>query len=119
MKLLLIQENDAMCRLIRSLIEGLPYQISECRNSAQALAALIAIEPEWVVLDLDSGQADGLELVRQIALACPQTRVMILTDDDQPRLRTAAERAGVCDYVLKENLLEVRRLLRSPNNQPF
>lgn len=111
MKLLLIQENDAMCRLIRSLIEGLPYEISECREGAQAVAVCLAQQPDWVLLDLDLGQTNGLAVVREITLACPQTRVMVLTADDQPRLRAEAERAGVSDYILKENLLELRRLL--------
>jgi DNA-binding NarL/FixJ family response regulator len=40
-------------------------------------------------------------------------RVVIVTNyGDQP-LREAARKAGACGYVLKENLIEVRRLLQA------
>jgi DNA-binding NarL/FixJ family response regulator len=38
--------------------------------------------------------------------------VLIVTDYDDAHWRAAANEAGACGYVLKDNLLEVRRLLR-------
>jgi DNA-binding NarL/FixJ family response regulator len=38
-------------------------------------------------------------------------RVVIVTDYDDFHWRAAAIEAGACGYVLKENLLDVRRLL--------
>ncbi len=35
----------------------------------------------------------------------------MVTDYDNPGLREAARRAGAREYVLKENLLDVRRIL--------
>jgi hypothetical protein len=36
---------------------------------------------------------------------------MILTSYDDDELREAARSAGACEYVTKQNLLEVRRIL--------
>jgi CheY-like chemotaxis protein len=113
MKVLIVEENAAMRRLIRSLVEEAPYAVSECGDGEQALAACVAQQPDWVLLDLTLGQTGGLAAARQIRLACPRVRVVIVSDDDQARLRSAAEQAGACGYLLKENLLEVRQLLRS------
>jgi DNA-binding NarL/FixJ family response regulator len=58
-------------------------------------------------------EVDGITATREITAADPHARIVIVTNHDDPGLRDAAERAGACGYVLKENLLEVRRLLQT------
>ena len=105
-----------MRRFMRSLFEELPCTISECGNGAQALAMCLAQEPDWVLLDFNQRRPDALAMTRQIHLACPQTKVVVIGDEDQMRLRQAARRAGASDYVLKEDLLNVRHLLLAQGN---
>jgi len=117
--LLILVENTAMCRLIRSLIEGLPLSVSECHDSSQALALCAAVQPDWVLLDLNLAGTDAFTTTRQISSAYPEARVVVLTEDNNPRLREAAQQAGAWCYLLKENLFDVRRLLHaSPQQQP-
>ena len=113
MKVLIIEENAAMSRLLRELIEQPACAVSECHDGAQALAACAAAQPDWVLLDLMLAATDALALTRQISVAYPQARLAVINDDDDARLRVAARRAGACGYVLKENLFEVQRLLAS------
>ena len=40
-----------------------------------------------------------------------EAKVIIVTNYDEADLREEAQRAGACGYILKENLMEVRRLL--------
>ncbi len=110
-KVLIVEEHAAMRRLLRSLLEELPCTISECGDGAQALALCVAQQPDWVLLDFNQNRPDALETTRQIHLACPQTRVVVVGNEDEVRLRRAAECAGASDYVLKEDLLNVRHLL--------
>lgn len=116
MKLLIIEENAALRRLIMSLIEGLHFSITECGDGAQALAVYAAVQPDWVLLDLALASADALATTRQISAAYPNPRVVVVTDEDDARLRDAARAAGACGYVLKENLLEMRLLLQTPKD---
>ena len=53
----------------------------------------------------------GLEATRRLRAADRTARVLIVTDYDDAHWRAAATEAGACGYVLKDNLLEVRRLL--------
>ena len=53
----------------------------------------------------------GLEATRRILAADRTARVLIVTDYDDAHWRAAAIEAGACGYVLKDNLLDVRRLL--------
>jgi DNA-binding NarL/FixJ family response regulator len=53
----------------------------------------------------------GLEATRRILAADRTARVLIVTDFDDVHWRAAAIKAGACGYVVKDNLLDVRRLM--------
>jgi CheY-like chemotaxis protein len=80
MKLLIIEENATLRRLIMSLIGGLRLAVTECDDGAQALAAYAAVRPDWVLLDLALTGADALSTTRQISAAYPDARVVVVTD---------------------------------------
>jgi CheY-like chemotaxis protein len=115
MRLLIVEETAAMRRLIVSLVDGLNVEVSECEEGARTLEVFAETQPGLVLLDIDSAQTDGLAITRQIKSAYPQAKVIILTDDDDARLRAAARAAGASGYLLKENLLELRRMLQQPH----
>lgn len=52
---------------------------------------------------------DGITATRRIVQTFPTARIVIVTHYDDVRLRNAAREAGACGYVLKDNLIEVRR----------
>jgi DNA-binding NarL/FixJ family response regulator len=113
MKLMIVEENAAMRRLIRSLVEEMPFSVSECHDGAQAVTACAAAQPDWVLLDINLAETDAIETARQISAACPRAKIVVVTDDDDARLRAVARQAGAFAYVLKENLFDVRRLLHT------
>jgi two-component system, OmpR family, KDP operon response regulator KdpE len=108
-KVLIVEEVPAMRRLLRSMLEGLELLVHECHDGRETLAACAAQQPNWVLLDLSLSDTDALAATRQIRLAHPLTKVVIVSDDDNLLLREAARSAGACDYVLKENLLTLRQ----------
>jgi DNA-binding NarL/FixJ family response regulator len=62
-------------------------------------------------MDLQMPRLGGLEAARRLLANDRAARILIITEYDDPHWREAALQAGACGYVLKENLLEVRRLL--------
>ena len=111
-KVLIVEEVPAMRRLIQSTLEGLELLVHECHDGREALAACAIQQPNWVLLDLNLSDTDALEATRQIRVAHPLTRVVIVADDDNLLLREAARSAGASDYLLKENLLTLRQWLQ-------
>ena len=116
--MLIVEENGAMRRLVRAVLEGLRISISECSDGAQILAACAGTQPDWVVLDLNLSGVDAFGAIRQIAVAYPHIRILVLGDDDDIRLRHTATRAGAWSYVHKADLTGVRRLLDSTPQDP-
>ena len=111
MTLLIVEDNPLMRRLIASLLRDLAPIIYECSDGAEALAAYREHRPDWVLMDIEMERVDGLEATREIIAAFPEARILIVTNYDDEELREAAREAGACDYVLKDQLLDVRRML--------
>ena len=111
MKILVVDDNREMRRLLRGLLKDVAEAIYECADGVEALAAYEVHHPDWVLMDVRMREVDGIAATRQITKSWPAARIMIVTDYDDAQLREAARAAGASEYVIKENLLEVRRIL--------
>jgi DNA-binding NarL/FixJ family response regulator len=114
MKLLIVEDSDAMRELLRELLDDLAESIRECEDGAGALAAYRWGHPDWVLMDIRMKEVDGITATQQIKAAFPEARVVIVTEYDDAGLRKAAHNAGAAGYVLKEDLAEVREILLGP-----
>jgi DNA-binding NarL/FixJ family response regulator len=57
--------------------------ISECADGAGALAAYTSSDPDFVLMDMDMEQMDGITATREIRAADPAARVIMITSYDQ------------------------------------
>lgn len=118
MKLLIAEDNEAMRRMICSVVADLADTIVECSDGAAAVAAYGEHHPDWVFMDLRMPGMDGLQATRAIKAEWPEARVVIVTSYNDAKLRAEANRVGADGYVLKEELLALRQMLaRSPSDQ--
>ncbi len=101
-----------MRQLLKKLLGDMAETFIECEDGAQALEAFRQCQPDWVLMDIKLKAVDGLTATRQIKAAFPEARIIIVTSYDDKRLRKAAQGAGACAYVSKENLLELRQTLK-------
>jgi CheY-like chemotaxis protein len=111
MKVMIVEDNDQMRRFIRSLVALLADDIYECSDGAEAVAAYAAHRPDWVLMDVEMKEMDGITATRKIKEAFADAKIVIVTQYDDAQLREAARAAGASEYVLKDNLLAVRQIL--------
>jgi CheY-like chemotaxis protein len=111
MKVLIVEDDGPMRELMKRVMGDLTDTIYEISNGGDALSAYEAHRPDWVFMDIRMRVVDGLTATQQITAAWPGARIVIVTSYHDASLREAARRAGACGYVLKENLLEMRRWL--------
>jgi DNA-binding NarL/FixJ family response regulator len=111
LKLLIVDDNAAVRRLIRSIVLPFASEIFECTDGADALSAYQTEGPDVVLMDIRMSEVDGIQATKQIKAADPTAKIVIVTDYDDDALRAAAMRAGACGYALKDNLLDLVRLL--------
>lgn len=111
MSLLIVEDNAKMRRMLKSLVADMASPVYECADGADAFAICAAEHPDVVLMDIEMKWMDGISVTRQIKVAYPEARIIIVTSYNDPELRAAAQDAGACGYVLKENLIEVRNWL--------
>ena len=113
MRLLIVDDNPGIHRVIKSIVSDLADEIFECTEGPKAVAAYLACQPDVVLMDFAMAGADGLTATRLIMAEDPAARIIMVTNYDVAELRDAAREAGACAFVLKENLFELRRLLQA------
>ena len=116
MMLLIVDDNPAVRRMIVRIIGDLTDDIRECSDGAGAVAAYRQFHPDLVLMDIEMKGMDGITATREITRAFPEARVIIVTQHSDEMLRAAASAAGACGYVPKENLMAIRELIGSPQN---
>jgi DNA-binding NarL/FixJ family response regulator len=81
--------------------------VGEASNGRLAVELAKKLHPAVVVMDLAMPQLNGLEATRQILLAVPATKVLILSahSDDEYVERVIA--AGAAGYLLKQSSAEI------------
>ena len=112
MKLMIVDDNPHMCQLLRQLLSDVADEIVECADGDQAVTAYAVEQPDWTLMDLRMSRLGGIEATRRIRAAWPEARILVVTEYDDPHWRAAARQAGACGYLLKDDLLEVRRRLQ-------
>lgn len=118
MDILIVEDNENMRRVIRSVVSGFAGRVHECTDGSEALAAYAAHRPDWVLMDLRMREVDGIDATGRITSAFPGARVLIVTEYDDADLREASRAAGASGYVVKENLLDLSNILHPDAEKP-
>jgi two-component system response regulator DesR len=108
---MVVENNAAMRALIRSLVEPIGPVVHECDTGESAVEAYARLRPACVLMDIQMGAMDGIAATRAIRRSDPDARVIIITEHGEERYRRAAREAGASGFLLKENLLELPRLV--------
>jgi CheY-like chemotaxis protein len=99
MRVLIIDDNRAIHRVIKSIVADLADEIYDCTEGTNALAAYLTHRPDFVLMDFAMTGVDGITATRLIREADPIARIIIVTNYDGAELREAAHRAGACGYA--------------------
>ena len=111
MRLMIVDDNARVRRMIAEVAAPMTVDVVECPQGSQALAVYLQHRPDVVLMDVAMEGIDGIAATGLIRAVDPAARIVMVTDYDGVELREAAEAAGACGYVLKENLFELRALL--------
>jgi DNA-binding NarL/FixJ family response regulator len=80
--------------------------VAEAANGREAVEMAIELKPDVAIVDIGMPELDGVEVVRQIREAVPDTKVLVLTMHESDRMVRRALDAGACGYLLKSDLTE-------------
>jgi two-component system, NarL family, response regulator NreC len=86
-----------------SLLEssGLCEIVAEAGDGLEAVERALATRPEIAIIDMTMPRLSGLEAVRRIREALPDTRILVLTVHDEDEYVIPIVRAGAVGYLVK------------------
>lgn len=110
MQVLIVDDNQAIRGLIKAVLGDIA-EAFECADGDEAASAYLKFQPDWVVMDVRMPRVGGIAATRMLKQAFPGARVVMLSKHSDEDVRAAAEEAGACGYLLKDDLTALRRFL--------
>ena len=106
-KILIVDDREPARQMIKRYLCELTNEFCECADGADALETYRAFLPDWVLMDWEMKQMDGLAATRSIISAFPTARILMVTQYCDRELWRAAVDAGACGFFPKDNLLDL------------
>jgi DNA-binding NarL/FixJ family response regulator len=100
-RVLLADDYPGLLVALRRLLGQSCDVVGSVSSGRDAVEAATALKPDVIVLDLTLPDVNGLEACRQIKLAAPATKVVLLTAVDDMDVRASALQAGASAFVVK------------------
>ncbi|MFO0661603.1 MAG: sigma-54 dependent transcriptional regulator [Polyangiaceae bacterium] len=108
-----VDDDPTVRRLLRAWLEAQGYRVSEHASARSILEAGVS-DLSALCLDLELGDATGIEVLKQIRTDEPELPVIVVTADADISTVVDAMRAGAYDYVIKP--LERERVVVAVGN---
>jgi CheY-like chemotaxis protein len=103
MKILLVDDEADVCRLVKNMVEPLGVEVRTCSDSREAALILETEKFDGIMVDIAMPNLDGFELTRKIRSTPPNQQapiIMITGLDDVGTMRRAFE-AGATFFISK------------------
>lgn len=104
MQLLIIDDHAGIRELIADAAKPLACDIRQFASAEEAIAAGPNLNPACVTVDLRMNGMDGIEALRRLRALFPQACLIMVTQFDQPSIRSRALSAGADRFILKEHI---------------
>ena len=105
LKILVADDHEVMRTGVRALVEQEPeWQVCGlATNGRQAVDAARKLKPDVVILDMTMPELDGLEALREIKRALPNTEVVIFSAHYSEEVIAQLFEAGAKSYIQKSD----------------
>ncbi len=103
-RILMIDDHAVLRTGLRMIIESHMGMVvvGEAENRRESLAAIANEPPDIILLDLDLGDENGLDLLPELLAAVPDVRIILLTGLRDPEVQRRAILLGAMGLVSKQ-----------------
>lgn len=113
MKVLLVESNSEMRRLLKSMIAEIAEEVHESSGGAEAAAIYRAERPDWVVMDIFRKPTNGLTAAASIKGTDPEAKIVFVSNYTDKRTKDWAINAGGTAFFGKDDLLSLVEFLKN------
>ncbi len=116
MTVMIVDDNASIRDMIRTMLMTKVDSFCECSDGSEALETYTLHKPDWVLMDIKMEKMDGFQATEEIISKYPDAKIVMVTQYDEPRWRKRAIEVGACEFVLKEKLFDIERILNTLTN---
>jgi DNA-binding response OmpR family regulator len=99
--ILVVDDERTVRMMLEAALRAQGYRVQSVGSGGDARELLASEEFDLVLLDLQLGDTDGIEILREIKEAWPATEVILLTAHGSINSAISSLRHGAFDYLLK------------------
>jgi DNA-binding NarL/FixJ family response regulator len=104
-RVLVVDDHPSFRRCARALLQSEGFEVvGEAADGAAALAAVAALAPALVVLDIQLPDIDGFEVARRLLEGDPALPIVLVSSRDRGDYGSLIDESGVRGFVSKEEL---------------
>ena len=97
----LLEDDPAVLKATSRLVSAAGWKVESFLDPIAFLRYAQAHKPEVVVVDILMPLMNGLEVQSRLRTLSPSTRLIVLTSNDDPKVRSTAMHGGAFAFFLK------------------
>ncbi len=103
-KVMIIEDHPIFSKGLAQLInvQKVFQVVGEATNHEEAMEILAAEKPELAIVDLNLGDEDGLDVIKDMHAVYPKLAILVLSMHDERYYAERAIKAGARGYIMKE-----------------
>ena len=113
-KVLVVDDESAIRRTLRDILEFEKYKVDEAGDGLDALAKVKQNKYDVIIMDIKMPKMDGLEALDRMMLLAPDTPVVMISGHGTIETAVEAVKKGAFDYIAKPP--DLNRLLITLRN---
>ena len=113
-KVLIVDDESAIRRTLRDILEFEKYKVDEAGDGLDALAKVKQNKYDVIIMDIKMPKMDGLEALDRMMLLAPDTPVVMISGHGTIETAVEAVKKGAFDYIAKPP--DLNRLLITLRN---
>jgi two-component system, NarL family, nitrate/nitrite response regulator NarL len=105
LRCLIVDDSEGFLASAARLLESQGVNVvGRATSSEVALRLLDSLHPDVVLVDVELGEEDGIELTKDIAARAPSARVVLISAHDQEELDELVSESGAAGFLAKQDL---------------
>jgi len=108
-RVLVVDDHQPWRISVRAILKPNPslLVIAEARDGVEAVEKAVTLRPDLVLLDIGMPRLNGIEAAKKIRRACPDSRIIFVTQENDSDIQRAALDTGASAYLLKSQAFKL------------
>lgn len=106
-RILVVDDFELWRRFVSSFLstDSRFHVVGEASDGLDAVEKLVLLQPDIVILDVGLPMLNGIEAARRMCAICPNTKILLFTEESSVDVIRESLRSGAKGYVVKTDAI--------------